>query len=317
MGYIYNRFPRRVSIPEQFTVNSLEELTEAVEKYRQNTRVGASIYNYDGDISKVILDRVVFDIDHDNAIEDIKKLHKACRNITHFMVFSGKGFHFYMFTQSYSGDFDKVATIQKVYDHFKDAYGITVDPSLWQNAPCHMLAIPGTWNSKPGRRKYVIFVTESDLEKGYEYIQSKAENPPDQMSIYGNDYFELEPYKIATRDARDRVASRAAPASVGAPSDPELWVKWQPKAVQTMLTDVSKCTYKSRFYVASYLREQGYTQEAAYGLLEHFYSKMPHDQGGTKWDRVMRKDVVEQAYNGPTQYSFPSEKKLREEGYLG
>jgi len=317
LGYMYTRFPRRVSIPEQFTVNSLEELTEAVEKYRKNTRVGASIYNYDGDASKVILDRVVFDIDHDNALQDIKILHNINRKITHFIVFSGKGFHFYMFTQNYNTtEFDKVATVRAVYDHFKDVFGVQVDPSLWQNAPAHMLAIPGTWNSKPGRRKYVIFISEDDLEKGYDHILAKADNPPDEMPIYGNEYFDLGPYKRDAPRAPRRAASRVAEVACGAPSDMEIWLQWQPKAVQVMLTDAKKCTYKSRFYVASFLRERGYTMDAAYAILEHFYSKLPHDQGGTKWDRVLRKDVVVQAYRGPTLYSFPSEKKLKEEGYL-
>ena len=313
LGFIYNRFPRRISIPEQFTVNSLEELTQAIEKYRPNTRVGCSIYNYDGDTKDVIVDRIVWDLDSDNAFEDVKKLHKEFRNTTHFIVFSGKNFHFYLFTQGYNGDFGKQETLRAVYDHVQSKLGVVCDPSLYQNAITHMLACPSSFNFKAGRQKYVTFVSEQDLEAGYDHIRAKAEAPPDEFCVYGNDYFDLGPYKAATRDTRH--ANTATPESCGAPSDMDTWLAWQSRAVVAMLSRAEKCNYKSRFYVASYLRERGYTKEAAYAIMEHFYSKLPHESGGTMWDRVVKKNVIEQAYNG-TLYSFPSEKKLKEEGYL-
>jgi hypothetical protein len=76
LGFLYGRYPRKISLPEQFVVNSLEEFTAALEKYRANTRVGATIYTTD---ENPAIDRVVFDFDTETALEDVKKLHKECR----------------------------------------------------------------------------------------------------------------------------------------------------------------------------------------------------------------------------------------------
>ena len=312
LGFLYGRFPRKISLPEQFVVNSTEELTAAIEKYRKNTRIGCTIYTTD---ELPVIDRVVFDFDTKTALEDVKKLHTACRNIQHVMVFSGNGLHFYLFAQNGSGVFDRTQTLKNVYDHFKDTLGVVVDPSLYQSALTHPIACPGSLNFKPGCKRYVIFVSENDLEKGIEHLRAKAEHPPDEMIVYGNDFFDLGPYRAnanATR-ARDRVA---VPESAGAPSDMEVWIKWQPKAVNVMLTDAAKMSYKTRFYATCYLREQGYQKDAAYTILEYFWTKMPHKDGGTIWDRVLKKNVIEQVYGNDTIYSFPSERKLHVEGYL-
>ena len=311
LGFLYGRYPRKVSLPEQFVVNSLEELTAAIDKYRKNTRIGCTIYTTD---PTPVVDRVVFDFDTKTALEDVKKLHTACRNIQHIMVFSGNGLHFYLFTQNGAGEFDRTQTIKNVYDHFKATLGVVVDPSLYQSAITHPLAIPGTMNFKPGCKRYVTFVSESDLEAGIEHLRAKAEHPPDELIVYGTEFLDLAPFK------RDRVAAatranRDVALDVGVPSDLVAWLAWQPKAVNTILTDPKKCNYRSRFYAACYLRNRGITKEAAYTILEHFYSKMNHESGCTMWDRMIKKNAIEQAYNG-ILYSFPSEKKLRDEGYI-
>ena len=303
-------------------MESPEALISAINRYFQTGRCGCSIYDYAGKEAQgdrpVTLDRIVFDFDSAQSLDDARKMHAKFKDFRHFMVFSGGGFHFYMFAKNGERIMTQeaqIATLNHAYTAIEAELGVKNDASLTENALAHMLAIPGTWNSKPGRFKYVIFVNEQDLDLGLEHIQKKADHAPSELVVYGQELFDISQY---ARDARTR---RAAPVALApaadAPKDWDVWLRDQPIYIRKMLTDVAFCNRKSRFYVALYcVQKCGFDEGTAMSLAKHFYSRLPHDEGGTQWDRVQAKNSFADVYKDPGRYSFPSLATLQNKGYI-
>ena len=312
LSYIYNRFPRRFSAPEQRTIFSLKELEDNINAYQDACpRMGCAAFDYDGDTSTITLDRLPFDFDHDDAIGDMRRMHKAYRNIEHFMCLSGKGFHFWMFCRGANGVQDPVQTCRLAYADIEKKVGVKNDPSLTRNAPAHMLGIPNTYNCRRGR--YRIFVTEEDLEQGYEYILKKAENPSPEIVIYGAELFDLSPYRCA---ARAHAPAQPIQPIANLPTIGPEWLQKQPLFIQKWLTDADLCNHRTRFLAMLWLKKQGYPRAFAQAVAEYCYSKLPHPDGGTKLDRFYTKRPLESVYDKSVDYAFPSMAQLRAEGII-
>jgi hypothetical protein len=305
--FIYNRFPRRFSRPEQTTVANIGELRRMITAYQGSMRVGCSIYDYTPEHMDVTLDRIVFDFDGDDRFEHVKKMHKKFRHVQHFIVFSGKGFHFYMFTKNFNNITDPVATLRNAYKSIEKEVGVLNDPSLTANAAAHMLAIPGSYNFR--RQKWVVFVTEEDLNAGYDHILALAEQPPKGMVIYGQDLLDIGQY----RTTRAPSAPVVIPSLAYLPKIDDTWLGQQPKPIQVMLTDPAQCNHRTRFIVAAWLKLQGYPREFVDAVAYHFYDKIPHEGTGTKYGRFKAKKVLESVYDKGITYRVPSMSRLETE----
>ena len=104
LRFIYDRFPRRFEMRQQVTVNTFEELEDLITKYRKTQNCGCTIYDVDGNGHVPTIDKIVFDFDDPaRRFEDVKRMHAYFRNVRHFIVFSGRGFHFYLYTRDFTG----------------------------------------------------------------------------------------------------------------------------------------------------------------------------------------------------------------------
>ncbi len=309
LSFLYNRFPRQFSKPERVTVGNVEELRHLIGLYYKNAKCGVSIYDFTRD-HPITPDRIVFDFDGPNCLEECRLLHKEFRAIRHFMVFSGKGFHFYLYTTNYGKIKDPKTTLQNVYRIVEKKWGVKNDPSIVANAPAHCLAVPGTFNYRRGR--YTIFITEKDLDADYDAICEKAKTPHHPLKMYGDEYFDLGAFDSGA----PKPAIPVMEPTLRADLPPiERWASLQPHFIQNMVLDPSKCTNKSRFYTMIWCRFQGYPKEYALNVAKHYYSRLAHDEGGTKWERFLRQCPLNRAYDGPI-FRFPNKETLRKEGYL-
>jgi hypothetical protein len=313
LHFIYDRFPRRFEIRSQHTVNNFEELWEMIELYRGTQNCGCTIYDANGEGHVPVLDRIAFDFDNPaRRLADALRMHRKYRHTKHFIVFSGRGFHFYMYTNGFNGIKNARATLRAAYAHIEKEAEVENDPNLTACADIHCLGIPGTFNYKPDAMCYRIFVTEEDLVRGYDYIRAKAESPPDELVVYGQDLFDLSPFRDPETPRR---APRAITRRANEPDPGSEWLATQPEWVIKVLTDATHCGYRQRFLWVMFMRAEGYSREYTLQVAEKYMTKLK-DEKGSKYPRFVQKKALEAVYDGDGAFGYPTSATLRGAGLI-
>ena len=312
LDFIYDRFPRRFEIGRQITVNNLNELKEMITLYQGIQNCGCTIYDMDGNGHIPTLDRLAFDFDNPaRRFEDVKRMHAAFRHTKHYTVFSGRGYHFVLYTKNFSNIKDPRATLRAAYTHIEKEVGVENDPSLNAAADKHCLGIPGTFNYKEDAMCYRIFVSDDDLKKGHEHIRAKAEFPPTEMVVYGQELFDIGQF-------RDPAPPRRAPPRLRVdradePEPDKNWLAKQPQWVIRVLTDAKYCGYRQRFLWVMYMRAEGYTREYTMRVAERYFTQLK-DEKGSKFPRFVQKKALEAVYDKNEVFGYPSGATLRNAG---
>lgn len=199
---MFEVLPREFS-RKRFFINSMEVYLNYINFFNTKDEVYTNTYSYKEtyfdeynrekfDRKSIIIDRIPFDFDTDNAYEDMYKLYRYLKrkNISQTIVFSGRGYHVYIHTK-----IDNINTILDVslfQNKICKQLGLEVDPTIVGN-PSHMIRIPGTWNKRRGR--FCISLTEEEINTSHDEIceLSKAQRKG-IIKLEGN-LFKLEHYK--------------------------------------------------------------------------------------------------------------------------
>ena len=128
---LYDQFPRQVAIPYRINCNNESEFIEEINKYNGHKRVFTSVYNFNTteEDTEIILDKVFFDFDGENAYNSIVSAYEYLKehNLKFTMFFSGGGFHLYIFLKNYEHLNNKKATLINIQYHFKNIITYQVD----------------------------------------------------------------------------------------------------------------------------------------------------------------------------------------------
>jgi len=200
---MFDDFPRQLGFPERYLVENMKEMLNLVNKYNGKKRVFASLYNYTGNLEfdklNLNLDKIWFDLDSDKCLDNVLKLHVWCmkEKYRHVMFFSGKGFHFYIFTKNYKKVSDKRQTLKNVQQHVAKIVGLTIGNPKIADIDEHIIGdiarivtFPNTFNTK--RRRYCINITEEMLKKGYDFIKERAKKQNKRIVFYGKKNLEID-----------------------------------------------------------------------------------------------------------------------------
>jgi len=189
---IYNLYPRRFFTTWSWKINNFDEFMHAFQNNYQINRCSSSIYNYDGNEEGIVLDRIAFDIDGDNAYEHMKRVHHHYRDrgLKHYVLCSGQNFHVIVKVSSpikYPKD-----TLKNYYDHVNELLSIKNDPSMYGNVS-HNLSIPFSFNFRRGR--YVRSLTAKEIGKlSHVEIIELCKKQGDTVHFFGDEGLDLTDY---------------------------------------------------------------------------------------------------------------------------
>jgi hypothetical protein len=267
----------------------------------------------DGEGHIPTLDRIAFDFDNpERRFEDVKRMHQKFRHVKHYIVFSGRGYHFILYTKNFNNIKNPRATLKAAYAHIEKEVGVENDPSLTAFADKHCLGIPGTFNYKSDAMCYRIFVTEKDLQIGHDHIRAKAESPPNELVVYGQELFDLSPFRDPETP---RHVPRAVTLRANEPDPGPGWLAMQQPWVIKVLTDATHCGYRQRFLWVMYMRAEGYSREYTLQVAERYFTKLKDEQG-PKYPRFVQKKALEAVYDGDSAFGYPTGATLRGAGLI-
>ena len=309
--YPESLFPRQFCKHERLPVKNFEELIKFLNMYNGICNCGATLYNYPSE--NLIIDKIGFDFDKDKkdptdekCLEDIKKLHYDLKanDYEHTLVFSGRGFHCYLFTTAEKLMHPKNA-LKTAHNMFEKKLELTIDETIKGNI-AQYFRTPGTLNLKSQR--FAIFISEEDLEKGYKYIFERAKNQQSEMKIYGTKKFDLKIYDVAPIQVS---VGDFKMTEYSETLDDEVLKDAPPCIVKCLLSDGD---FRCRWLFSIYMHEKGFPIEVADKIAKKYFSRFKRtDRYKDNYIHMKKVKTLKYAYDGDDIF-FPNCASLFAEG---
>jgi hypothetical protein len=195
MSNLFNVFPREIGIPWESnfyrkTITSIRDLKRYISIVNGNRGCYVSLYDIN---DKIVLDKIVFDLDSNNlstSLNDTKKLVRRIvkAKLPYTVLFSGrKGFHVYILLKPQKVRRDVAGFfIKEIQNNFK--YGIeSVDNHLVGNVSA-MIRIPNTLN----RNRYCTFLPVSFMGWDIDKILEWSKEQHDAVNSFTGEYRTIE-----------------------------------------------------------------------------------------------------------------------------
>jgi len=257
---LYNKFPREFARPYRIKVNNMNELSDLINKTNGTTRCFATVYDYH-DKNRTPSITSVF-IDLDDGISNARKIHKWLieRNIKHVVIFSGKGFHIYVFTEETT---DKTE-LRGFQFYLEKELDVTVDHQVVGDL-ARIATIPFTLNTK--RMRYAIPLSGDELlSLSEEQISEIAKQQRKSYKIEGEKLLKLEGYsKFFTNNLQNAQVNEDVIAEV----KDDKFLSSLPKCVAYHLKKGNP-NHRERGVIITYLMETGYTLKMIDSVLKKY-----------------------------------------------
>jgi hypothetical protein len=268
---IYTGFPRQIGLPERQDINSIKELENIIKIWNMKKRIFISLYKYSFNSTSVTsLPVIWFDCDV-NPYENIIILHEwlTQKNIKHFIIFSGQGFHAYIITKNEELNNSKIC-LMNIQQYIINETKIDTDKQTLGDL-ARLVGIPGTFNTK--RKRWIIFITNEDLEKGYEFIKEKAEfEHIGEFKIYGEKEFSIKQFDNGVPEY-DAINLNYENLNKQIEEDKLLKILKPCVANILLMLKEQEHSYTERFYVILSLKEAGYGEQDIENILQRFMKK--------------------------------------------
>jgi hypothetical protein len=311
---LYKSFPRQIAYPYRKTVEE-EEFYSFIDRLNGKVRIFSSVYNFTAnsvfDKFNLDLDKIFFDFDGEKAIENAKLFAKCLieQNLKHLILFSGGGFHIYLFTIGYSELKNKKACLTNAHKYLIDKYKIDVDKAIIGDI-ARVATVPNTWNTK--RKRYCIPVTIEDLNKGYEHISELAKEQNFDFTLYGTKLFDIssfdgsEDYGYAEMEVSEEIRKQI--------NEDEL-LSSMPECLSAMLANANsgnRVGWRGRFLILVYLRDRGILYGNACDIITAY---LKHSKSGiVESHHCIREEQQARRVYGRDETMFPSCEQLKREG---
>ena len=306
LRHLIRTFPREIGFPERKLVHTEQEFYEIVNARNKTTNIYFSIYKRYGDID---IDKIYFDFDCDSedelwkVLEQVKKLHKYCneKGYYHMMFFSGrKGFHFYIFTKNGKRLMYPKDALTRAHKRFMDNLKITPDFHCIGDI-ARISRVPNTMHMES--KLYCIPLKREDLYKSIQYIKHIAKKQQHEYVVYGKRFFDLEKYDEIL-DYKKNAAKSSFDIEIK--TDDKIIKSFYP-CMQSIFLNLKHPTgghdmgnYMGRFFATVYMRDLGFTQQAADKLANKHFSKVVNrgtlKGRGSNYDHFKQFKVLEYAY---------------------
>lgn len=292
MNSLYHLFPRQIAFPFRVTVQK-DEFYKHINLLNGKKRIFSSVYNYTGnyefDKLALVIDKVFFDFDGPESLPNALALMRECVNNDYLCMplFSGGGFHIYVFTDS-----KRLQNPKFALTGFQTQFTGMDKTSVGDVA--RVATIPNTFNTKRGR--FCIPVSIEDMQSGYEFISDKAKEQCFLYRMYGKTKVSLvdgdaEIIYQTFRFEEPRIEARKIEAL--------------PACINDILS-YEKKGYRGRYLVINYLKDAGYLESEIEDIIKEFCTEQEARhciQEERQINRLYWKDIM-----------FPSCEQIKSEG---
>lgn len=313
-------FPREIGIPFRIRVDSLQEFIKRVKELNGTKRIFYRLYN----LNTNLVDKLFFDCDSCKAYENVKKLKEYCKqkNLKHMVVFSGGGFHFYIFAKPSDTKFQK-ELLNRAHKYIAKEVGLTIGTPTIEDIDAaivgdiaRIVTLPGTYNVK--RRRWARSIPDYIFDQGEDAVKDycKPYDSPAgkfRLFIYGDKLFDFEEVKYKHVEARVLEDAKEYKIEI----DDEKLQKVCPPCVISMLAE--KGCWRSRYYASFYLREIGLPKEKIDEIAKKYFSKFPRtDRFKNNYEHYTRvQGVLKQLFSSvKDEYCYPNCETMNGELHL-
>lgn len=314
-GMLYKSFPRQIAYPHRKTVDEAE-FYSIINRLNGKVRIFASIYNFTAnpefDRINLDLDKVFFDFDGDNALDHTKRLafHLRRADLKHLILFSGGGFHVYLFTKGYENLKNKKACLMNIHKYFTREYSVEFDKAIVGDI-ARVATVVNTWNTK--RRRYCIPITVDDLICGYEHISELARNQRFEFEPYGSKLLDVSTFDgVEDYGSYEITVSEEAKREIDADAT---FLSKLPACLAAMLVNArdSRVGWRGRYLILVYLRDSGVLYGNACDIITKYLTQ---SKGGvTEAHHCLREEQQARKIYERDDSMFPSCESIRREGY--
>tara|TARA_Y100000310_G_scaffold267782_1_gene279979 strand:- start:11600 stop:12610 length:1011 start_codon:yes stop_codon:yes gene_type:complete len=254
---LFNRFPREIAPPRRI-VNSMDEFYNWVNKHNGMKRdLFTTVNSYtnhelrDGRVmvgeKDIAIEKLFFDFDGLHTYGEVVKLHKFCmdKDVKHCVVFSGGGFHFYIFVRD--NLIDKKSTVLTTQLLLSNKLNLHSDKQCLGDIR-RITRIPNTYNFKRG--KFCIPLSKEQLVSGIDSIRELANKQNFvERYIYGKKVLNIKHFDTQDRMFRGLPTNLSLGKDIKLNSDLPL-----PPCIKHMLKD-KQPKWKERGWILLYLRD--------------------------------------------------------------
>ena len=301
-----NTIPRELAMPKRVLINNKKDFLKLINKNNCKNHVYTTIYHFTDinnnkiDYNTAIIDKVFFDLDSDECYEDMLKLHREFNSnkLKHAVIFSGRGFHIYLFVKISNLKNQKDA-LTLTHKYFIDKLQLNVDEHIIGDL-ARLTRVINTYNIR--RRRYCIPITEKYINRGYEKIRERAERQYfAKKYIFNKNLFDI------TQFDRQIIPTPLNIDINNIKSDIVDFNKLKIPPCVLMMLQNSHPIWKERGYVLTFFRDKGLTEEETVQIISKFWNKetIKHsivDRRGDRQSYYIFKDV--------NRYLFPKCDKL-------
>jgi len=256
LNNLYQLFPRQIAFPFRVTVQK-DEFYKQINLLNGKKRIFSSVYNYTGnyefDRLALVIDKVFFDFDGPESLPNALALMRECVNNDYLCMplFSGGGFHVYVFT-----DGKRLQNPKFALTGFQTQFAGMDKTSVGDVA--RVATIPNTFNTKRGR--FCIPVSLEDMQSGYEFVSDKAKEQCFLYRMYGKTRVSLTDGEVEIsyqtfRFEEPRIKTRK--------------IDRLPPCINDILS-YQKKGYRGRYLVINYLKDAGYLESEIENIITEF-----------------------------------------------
>jgi len=238
------------------------------------------------------------------------------KDLMHCVVFSGGGFHVYVFVTDSQNMNNKKDALFNAQKFIADQIGLSIglpDQADIDTGVVGDIArytrVPNTYNPKHGR--FCIPLNKDNLKLSFDEIKelAKKQNFVDDIFI-GSLKLTMIPFDRPRFNENMKIDMPAIVDEAMYNSEERFY-----PCVKKMIME--KSGFKAWFYSICWLRDKGYTREEAIEIMKKYLIKFKRTDGySDDFDHMMRHDnTINCVYDNSDRYEFPRCESLWLEGY--
>lgn len=175
---------------------------DSVKKYNGLIDIYTSVYSipkYKG-YADILIDKLYFDFDKYDGLDKVRIMHYKLMEVRvkHMILFTGRGFAVYVFTEKMDV-INKKEAIRNAQEDIAKVCGLTIgEPKTcdidravigdWSR----ITRVPTTLNLRHDERRYCFSLSKDDLMMSYDDIKEKAINQITDCHIFGENLFNIK-----------------------------------------------------------------------------------------------------------------------------
>ena len=255
-------------------VYTLDEMISLINKYNGILDIFLSLYaikvnNNRASYEDTTIDKIFFDFDSKEGLDNVKKFHDYAtkENLTHKVLFTGRGFHAYIFTTTTKLKNPKAA-ISNAQRDIAEKLDFKIGEPKTSDIDNHIIGdvariarFPNTINLKS--KLYCIHLPKEFKDMNLQEIKDLARHPQYVYPfLFGEKMLDMTKYD------KEMIASYLPIVPTG---DAENINENFPPCIKYLLSK-GECGYRDRYHIIIYLRDKAFSKKETIRILKKYLS---------------------------------------------